>query len=340
MAIRSRALGPAVHRGSRKHHDALLRNQYRLPDHKRRGASWTEISPDLTNGRDSQRHRRGAHQFQYRVQRVRGWQDVRDHQRDRRDRRDLDSRSIAGFPCGISPTSPWTLTRPTTAYIAYSGFTGYPDSLGHIFETTNGGTSWTDISGDLPNTPVDWIVVDPMISGTIYVGTDIGTFYTSSMGTSWSVLGSGLPNVVVSGLGALQGSPRKSARFHAWPQRLGFEHRDSAAVPDITSAFLPPSALVGGAQFTLTVNGGNFDSASAVEWNGAASQLSLCEQRASHRDRPCERSPGRRHFPGDRHELRFRRSCSNAISFAVDNPAPVVTSLSPMSASRAARNSR
>jgi photosystem II stability/assembly factor-like uncharacterized protein len=49
----------------------------------------------------------------------------------------------------------------TTAFVSFSGFTGYPDNLGHIFQTTNGGTSWTDISGDLPNTPVNWIVVDP-----------------------------------------------------------------------------------------------------------------------------------------------------------------------------------
>jgi hypothetical protein len=88
-------------------------------------------------------------------------------------------------------------TSSTTAYITYSGFSGFADTFGHVFKTTNGGTGYTDISSNLPNTPVNCIVIDPDIANTLYIGTDIGVFVTSNGGTSWSVLGSGLPDVAV-----------------------------------------------------------------------------------------------------------------------------------------------
>src|SRR5579864_3335370 len=85
-------------------------------------------------------------------------------------------------------------TVSTTAYVTYGGFSGFPDTVGHVFKTTNGGTSWTDISGNLPNIPVTSIAIDPDVANMLYVGTDIGAFYTSNGGTAWSTLGTGLPN--------------------------------------------------------------------------------------------------------------------------------------------------
>jgi photosystem II stability/assembly factor-like uncharacterized protein len=77
-------------------------------------------------------------------------------------------------------------------YITLNGF----DS-GHIFHSTNGGATWTDISGNLPNTPVDSIIVDPDVQNTIYLATDTGVYFTENGGASWGLLGTGLPNVVV-----------------------------------------------------------------------------------------------------------------------------------------------
>ncbi len=88
---------------------------------------------------------------------------------------------------------------PTTAYVTYSGFSGFTDNVGHVFETTDGGASWTDISGNLPNIPVNDIVVDPDIAGTLYVATDIGVLTTSNAGPgdTWTPINAGLPNVAV-----------------------------------------------------------------------------------------------------------------------------------------------
>lgn len=103
-------------------------------------------------------------------------------------------------PVGLSRAITHIAVDPgsaSTAYVTYSGFSGFADAHGHVFKTTNGGSTWTDISGNLPNIPVNVIVLDPDIAGTLYVGTDIGAFVTSNGGTSWSVLGTGLPDVAV-----------------------------------------------------------------------------------------------------------------------------------------------
>jgi hypothetical protein len=80
-------------------------------------------------------------------------------------------------------------------YVTLSGF-----STGHVFHSTNGGTTWADISGNLPNTPVNSIAVDPSLVKTLYAATDTGVFVSSNGGTSWEVLGANLPNVVVADL--------------------------------------------------------------------------------------------------------------------------------------------
>jgi uncharacterized repeat protein (TIGR01451 family) len=88
----------------------------------------------------------------------------------------------------------------TTAYVVFSGFSGFVDSLGHVFRTTDDGTTWKNISGNLPNIPVNGIAIDPILANTYYVATDIGVFRTRNGGVSWSALGAGLPRVAVLGL--------------------------------------------------------------------------------------------------------------------------------------------
>jgi hypothetical protein len=101
---------------------------------------------------------------------------------------------------GLPPRSVTNLavdpTTSTTAYVTFSGFSGFVDNLGHVFKTVNGGAGWTDISGNLPNIPVNDIAVDPAdaTGKTLDVATDAGVFQTTNAGASWSVLGSSLPN--------------------------------------------------------------------------------------------------------------------------------------------------
>ena len=107
----------------------------------------------------------------------------------------LPSRYIAGV----------TVDQANPAH-AYAIFNGYSrrfvpgGGVGHVFETWNGGASWTDVSGNLPDIASDALV---MSHGNLALATDAGV-YTAREGmgthTSWARLGTGLPNAAVDDL--------------------------------------------------------------------------------------------------------------------------------------------
>ena len=69
---------------------------------------------------------------------------------------------------------------------------------GVLFETTDGGVSWHDLSGNLPDAPGDALVVK---NGLLVLATDIGVFAADvARPTVWSRLGSGLPNAPTNNL--------------------------------------------------------------------------------------------------------------------------------------------
>ncbi|MGA9116498.1 MAG: FlgD immunoglobulin-like domain containing protein, partial [Bacteroidota bacterium] len=86
-----------------------------------------------------------------------------------------------------------------SAYVTLSGYR-YDTKLPHVFRTTNSGGEWLDISGNLPETPVNVIAADPAFPNRLYVGTDVGCFFSTDRGGQWHAMGTGLPNVVVSDL--------------------------------------------------------------------------------------------------------------------------------------------
>ena len=84
------------------------------------------------------------------------------------------------------------------AYVSYGGFNGgTPAQPGHVFKTTDGGQTWTNISGDLPDAPVNSVVLDASNPDTLYVGTDVGPLVTEDGGATWAPLGTGFPVVAV-----------------------------------------------------------------------------------------------------------------------------------------------
>ena len=85
------------------------------------------------------------------------------------------------------------------AYVTLSGFR-YDEYLPHIFRTTDAGASWQTISSNLPDTPVNDIIVDPDSTVRLYVATDVGVFVSDSLGNSWNYLGENLPNAPISDL--------------------------------------------------------------------------------------------------------------------------------------------
>jgi hypothetical protein len=112
----------------------------------------------------------------------------------------------ARTPAGASDHYKRLAVDPTDSNIAYvtrDRFNLSPD-FGHIFRTTNAGTTWTDISSNLPDLPAISVALDAGGAGTaddvIYVGTDAQVYKSTNLGASWSIVGSGLPNARVTDL--------------------------------------------------------------------------------------------------------------------------------------------
>ena len=67
---------------------------------------------------------------------------------------------------------------------------------GHVFKTTDG-TIWQNVSVNLPDVPVNAVLIEPGRPDNIYVGTDLGAFVSTDGGATWSPFNDGLPLVAV-----------------------------------------------------------------------------------------------------------------------------------------------
>jgi uncharacterized repeat protein (TIGR01451 family) len=138
----------------------------------------------------------------------------------------------------------------TTAYVTFSGFSGFVDNLGHVLRTTDDGVTWKNISGNLPNIPVNAIVVDPVLASTYYVATDIGVFRTRNGGGTWYVLGAGLPRVAV--LGVTLHNPSRTLRAATHGRSMWDIHVPIADLA--TSVIESPSPVPHGTNLKYTLN--------------------------------------------------------------------------------------
>jgi len=80
--------------------------------------------------------------------------------------------------------------------VLWVALSGYEDGE-KVYFSENGGNSWTNVSGTLPNVPVNTIVYENGSDNRVYVGTDIGVFYRDDLVEDWQVFMDGLPNVMV-----------------------------------------------------------------------------------------------------------------------------------------------
>jgi len=173
-------------------------------------------------------------------------------------------------------------TNAQTAYTTFSGYSGFNgDTLGHVFETTSGGTTWTDISSNLPNVPVNDIVVDPDIPNALYIGTDVGVFETTNGGTTWAPLGAGLPAVVIMSL-KLQRASRilRAASYgrSAWDIQLPAPVGPTAVFSAPTLDFPPQEVGTTSAALTdtLTNNSSTALSISSIVASSGFAQTNTC----------------------------------------------------------------
>ena len=89
--------------------------------------------------------------------------------------------------------------NPQIAYVTISGYR-WNEPLPHIFRTTNAGSSWNAINGNLPEAPVNDVIIDAEKDSALFVATDVGVFFTENLGRNWQATGNNFPNVVVNDL--------------------------------------------------------------------------------------------------------------------------------------------
>jgi photosystem II stability/assembly factor-like uncharacterized protein len=103
---------------------------------------------------------------------------------------------------GVLPQR-WVTTMvvdPANANHVYVGFANYKDGnrpqKDNVWETTDGGATWHNISANLPNSPVQMLTYNQS-RHQLYAATDFGAFYLANGNKSWTRLGTGLPNAAV-----------------------------------------------------------------------------------------------------------------------------------------------
>jgi photosystem II stability/assembly factor-like uncharacterized protein len=89
------------------------------------------------------------------------------------------------------------------AYLSISGYARHwmvgPDDpgVGHVFQTTDGGTCWHDISGDLVDAPANDVLI---VGSHLVVADDVGVFASGLSGGTWQRVGVGLPHTIAADL--------------------------------------------------------------------------------------------------------------------------------------------
>lgn len=118
--------------------------------------------------------------------------------------------SAAGYPISSIVLDPADPTAKT-AYAAGMGF-----GAAHVWLTTDAGLSWTDVTADLPDAPVNSLLIDPDGHQRIYAGSDVGVFsadMTNTGNVTWQNLAdSALPNAPVTQLAMFKSDTLKTLR--------------------------------------------------------------------------------------------------------------------------------
>jgi|HubBroStandDraft_6_1064221.scaffolds.fasta_scaffold00458_1 hypothetical protein len=171
-------------------------------------------------------------------------------------------------------------------YVTLSGFGACAGCgpAGHVFKSTNANLfppsvpTWTDISGDLPDIPVNDIIVDhndSPLHDALYIATDVGVFScpdpeSATPCKNWTVIGDGLPNSPVLGLAMRPTSRILRAATHGrsmWQIQLTDVNPPNLA---FLSSVTPAAVNAGAGNTAITVTGTNFSLNTQVQFEGVS----------------------------------------------------------------------
>jgi photosystem II stability/assembly factor-like uncharacterized protein len=74
------------------------------------------------------------------------------------------------------------------------------DFAPYLFKSTDYGTTWTSVVGNIPSGSINVVREDPAVRDVLYAGNDFGVYVSRDGGKQWNVLGANLPSVEVTDL--------------------------------------------------------------------------------------------------------------------------------------------
>jgi len=145
---------------------------------------------------------------------------------------------------------------PQVVYVTLSGF-GEDEHLAHVYRSANRGTTWSSIASNLPDVPANDLLVDPVDTRTLYLGTDVGVYWTRNGGAGWAPLGWGMPVQTIFDLTFHPSSRTLVAATHGRSQwRLDLSTVPVAVGPEVGAPRIAlsapsPNPARGSVRFTL-----------------------------------------------------------------------------------------
>lgn len=112
-----------------------------------------------------------------------------------------------GLPGNYITDIQYHAADPNIIYVSLSGY----DAGEKIYVTRDAGSTWINLSENLPNLPANTLILQEGTQGGVYVGTDVGVYYTDSTLSNWQSFMDGLPNVIVKELEIHYGSNKLRA---------------------------------------------------------------------------------------------------------------------------------
>lgn len=106
--------------------------------------------------------------------------------------------SGAGMPTGSISCIEVERGNDNHILVTYSNY-----GVNSIWETKNGGTTWTSVEGNVPDMPVRWALFNPDKNWQVLLATELGVWSTDSLrgtSTNWQPSSTGLANVRVTQL--------------------------------------------------------------------------------------------------------------------------------------------
>ena len=164
-------------------------------------------------------------------------------------------------------------TTGKTVYVTVEGFPDLTHNVRVVYRSSDGGAHWAFITANLPSSPANALVVDPLDANTAYIATDNGVYSTRQVASCaaaashcWSAFGTGLPHAPVVQLSAAPATASLNVLVAASYGRGVWQIPLWTAGTQTTSATVSPVSLTFGAQavgtqaasqnLTLTNTGG------------------------------------------------------------------------------------